>query len=153
MSLPTGIVTFLFTDIESSTRLWESYPEAMEVDSSEHDTQLRDIIEKYGGNVIKSTGDGFHAVFATASKAVAAAYAGQSIIQNTSWEIPEPLQVRMSLHSGEAQLREGDYYGSSVNRGARLMAAGSGGQVLLSEATTKLVQESLPEGMFLVDLG
>jgi predicted ATPase/class 3 adenylate cyclase len=153
MTLPDGIVTFLFTDIEGSTRLWESYPEAMEIASSRHDSLMREIIDQHGGYVVKSTGDGFHAVFSSTSNAVSAALAGQSSLQNGNWDLPEPLRVRMGLHSGEAQLRDGDYYGSAVNRAARLMGAGYGGQVLLSDVTAKLIRESLPEGAELVDLG
>jgi class 3 adenylate cyclase len=153
MTLPSGIVTFLFTDIESSTRLWESYPEAMEAASSQHDHLMREVIEKNGGQVVKSTGDGFHAVFSSASDAAGAALEGQSSIQNQEWGLPEPVRVRMGLHSGEAQLRDGDYFGSAVNRGARLMAAGSGSQVLLSDVTAKLIRENLPDGADLVDLG
>jgi predicted ATPase/class 3 adenylate cyclase len=153
MTLPSGVVTFLFTDIEGSTRLWERYPEAMEAASSRHDDLMREIIEQNGGQVVKSTGDGFHAVFSSASDAVRAALAGQSSIQNEEWGLPEPVRVRMGLHSGEAQLRDGDYYGSAVNRGSRLMGVGYGGQVLLSDVTAKLIRESLPEGSDLVDLG
>jgi predicted ATPase/class 3 adenylate cyclase len=153
MTLPGGIVTFLFTDIEGSTRLWEDYPETMEAASSQHDNLMRQIIEQNGGQVVKSTGDGFHAVFSSATHAVDAALAGQSSIQNADWGLPEAVRVRMGLHSGEAQLRERDYYGSSVNRAARLMGAGSGGQVLLSDVTAKLIRESLPAGAELVDLG
>ncbi|MGW8227055.1 MAG: adenylate/guanylate cyclase domain-containing protein, partial [Anaerolineales bacterium] len=153
MTLPGGIVTFLFTDIEGSTRLWEDYPERMEAASSQHDDLMRQIIEQNGGQVVKSTGDGFHAVFSSATHAVSAALAGQSSIQKADWGLPEAVRVRMGLHSGEAQLREGDYYGSAVNRAARLMGAGSGGQVLLSDVTAKLIRESLPAGAELVDLG
>jgi predicted ATPase/class 3 adenylate cyclase len=153
MTLPDGIVTFLFTDIEGSTRLWESYPEEMEAASSRHDNLMREVIEQNGGQVVKSRGDGFHAVFSSAAHAVSAALAGQSAIQNADWGAPGAVRVRMGLHSGEAQLREGDYYGSAVNRAARLMGAGSGGQVLLSDVTAKLIRESLPAGTDLIDLG
>jgi predicted ATPase/class 3 adenylate cyclase len=153
MTLPSGIVTFLFTDIESSTRLWESYSAEMESASSRHDELLREIIHQHGGFVVKTTGDGFHAVFASASDAVNAALAGQSSIQNGDWDLPEPLRVRMGVHTGEAQLRDADYYGSAVNRAARLMGAGSGGQVLLSDVTAQLIREHLQQGTELVDLG
>jgi predicted ATPase/class 3 adenylate cyclase len=153
MTLPSGIVTFLFTDIEGSTRLWENYPEPMKAASSRHDRLMREIIEQNGGQVVKTTGDGFHAVFSSAAHAVNTALAGQSSIQKTDWGLPEAVRVRMGLHSGEAQLRDGDYYGSAVNRASRLMGAGYGGQVLLSDVTAKLIRESLPAGTDLVDLG
>lgn len=153
MTFPSGIVTFLFTDIEGSTHLWESYPEAMNAASLQHDNLVREIIAKNGGQVVKGTGDGFHAVFSSASDAVKAALAGQDSIQKADWGLPEAMGVRMGLHSGEAQLRDGDYYGTAVNRASRLMGAGSGGQVLLSDVTAKLIRESLPVGSELVDLG
>jgi predicted ATPase/class 3 adenylate cyclase len=153
MILPDGVVTFLFTDIEGSTRLWESYPEEMEAASSRHDHLMQEIIEQHGGQVVKSTGDGFHAVFSSATHAASAALTGQSALLNADWGTPEAVRVRMGLHSGEAQLRDGDYYGSAVNRAARLMGAGYGGQVLLSDVTAKLIRESLPAGTDLVDLG
>jgi predicted ATPase/class 3 adenylate cyclase len=153
MTLPGGIVTFLFTDIEGSTRLWESYPDSMEAASAKHDSLMRSIIAQNGGQVVKSTGDGFHAVFSSGTNAVSAALAGQVLMQNSDWGLPEPVRVRMGLHSGEAQLRDGDYYGSAVNRAARLMGVGYGGQVLLSDVTAKLIRESLPPGTDLVDLG
>ncbi len=153
--LPIGTLTFLFTDLESSTRLWEQHPEAMKVALKRHDAQLRQAIESHAGMVVKTTGDGCMAVFLTAQQALRAALAAQQVIETDPWlEIaPQTLRVRMALHTGEAQTREGDYFGPAVNRAARLMASGHGGQVLLSEVTAGLSREQLPADVTLRDLG
>jgi predicted ATPase/class 3 adenylate cyclase len=152
--LPSGIVTFLFTDIEESTRLWEQQPAAMQAALARHDFLLRDIIEAHGGHVIKSTGDGLYAVFAHVAESVAATLASQQALVGEPWTgLPQPLRVRMGLHTGEAQFRDGDYFGPAINRAARLMSIASGGQILLSSATTELVRDQLPAGATLYDLG
>ncbi len=102
---------------------------------------------------MKTTGDGVHAVFATADAAVAAALAAQHAIAAERWGVSPPLSVRMGLHTGSAELRDGDYYGSVLNRAARLMSAAHGGQVVVSHLTADLVRETLPPGVELVDLG
>src|SRR5258708_27511790 len=132
--LPSGVVTFLFTDIEGSTKLWEHYPEAMKSALARHDTILRQAIEANQGVYVKTTGDGCHAVFASAEHGVLAASDAQRAIFAESWgEIaPSTLRARMGLHTGEADLRAGDYYGPTLNRAARLMSVGHGGQILLS---------------------
>jgi predicted ATPase/class 3 adenylate cyclase len=152
---PTGTVTFLFTDIEGSTRLWESYPEALSLALSRHDEILRAVIEANKGSVVKSTGDGFHAVFSTATQALEAALEAQRALMREEWaEKVGPLRVRMALHTGAAtEERDGDYYGPAVNRAARLLSAGHGGQVLLSSPTQELVRDTLPAGASLRDLG
>jgi predicted ATPase/class 3 adenylate cyclase len=150
--LPTGTVTFLFTDIEGSTTRWEHQPEAMAVALARHDTLLRGTIQEHGGYVVKTMGDAFHAAFARAPDAVAAALDAQRRLQAEPWgEIGSP-RVRMGLHTGVAEERDGDYYGPTLNRAARLMSAGHGGQVLLSQATYELVRDTLSEGTALVDL-
>jgi predicted ATPase/class 3 adenylate cyclase len=151
--LPTGTVTFLFTDLESSTRLWEEQPAAMRAALARHDEILRRAVERHGGYVVKTTGDGVHAAFATARDALDAAAAGQVDLAEANWGTTAPLRVRMGVHTGEAQLREGDYYGAALNRAARLTAVAHGGQVVCSQATTDLVRDALPEGTALVDLG
>jgi predicted ATPase/class 3 adenylate cyclase len=151
--LSTGTVTFLFTDIERSTRLWDEYPEAMQDALVCHDAILRDAIESHGGQVVKSMGDGMVAVFGDASDAVGAAVAAQRGLSEEPWGVTGPLRVRMGLHTGEAQLREGDYFGAALNRAARIMSAGHGGQVLCSAATGTLVRDTLPASVWLVDLG
>ena len=151
--LPSGTVTFLFTDIEGSTRLWEEHPDAMRDALARHDELLRDAIEAHGGYVVKTTGDGFHAAFGTAEAAVVAAVAAQRALDGEAWALPEPLRVRMGLHTGAASLRDGDYFGSSLNRAARLMGVAHGGQVVCSQATTDLARDGVAEGVTLVDLG
>jgi class 3 adenylate cyclase/tetratricopeptide (TPR) repeat protein len=143
----------LFTDLEGSTRLWEEHPEAMKVALSRHDVILRDVVGTHGGRVVKTTGDGLHAVFATAPEATAAAVDAQRRLMAEVWTMPEPLRVRMGLHTGNAEMRDGDYFGSAVNRAARVAAVAHGGQVVLTSASATLVRESLPDGLELVDLG
>ena len=129
-NLPTGTVTFLFTDIEGSTQLWEKHPEEMKSALAKHDAILKDTIESNSGHVIKTTGDGIHAVFAKAMDTVNATIQAQHILQQTSEFFKNSevsLRVRMGLHTGEAELRENDYYGQSLNRAARIMAVGHGG--------------------------
>jgi len=152
-NFPTGTVTFLFTDIEGSTHLWERYPEAMKAALARHDGLLRQAIESNSGRVIKTTSDGCHAVFASAAEGMLAAVAAQKALLAEPWAETSPVKVRMALHTGEAELREGDYYGPALNRAARLMAVAHGGQVLLSAITADLVQEQLPAGTTLRDLG
>jgi predicted ATPase/class 3 adenylate cyclase len=148
--LPSGTVTFLFTDLEGSTRLWEEHPDAMRAALARHDEVVRHAIEGHDGFVVKTTGDGFHAAFGTAHDAVDAAVAAQLALGEGPWEVTGPLKVRMGLHTCEAELRDGDYYGSAVNRAARLMSVAHGGQVVASAATSELVRGGSVE---LVDLG
>jgi len=120
--LPTGTVTFLFTDLEGSTRLWEQWPQAMREALARHDEILRGVVEAKGGVVVKSTGDGLHAAFAAAEGALLAAAAGQVGLAAEPWGATGPLRVRMGIHTGAGELREGDYFGPALNRAARLMA-------------------------------
>ncbi len=122
-ALPTGTVTFLFTDVEGSTQLWERHPEAMQAALARHDALLRQSVEANHGTIIKTTGDGLHAVFAAAAEAASAVLAGQRALQAEPWPAVAPLRVRMALYTGEASLRAGDYYGPAVNRAARLTPA------------------------------
>jgi class 3 adenylate cyclase len=103
--LPTGTVTFLFTDLESSTRLWDQHSEAMKTTLARHDEILRGTVERHGGHVVKTTGDGVHAAFSTARDALDAAAAGQMELAEADWGTTGPLRVRMGVHTGEAQLR------------------------------------------------
>jgi class 3 adenylate cyclase/predicted ATPase/Tfp pilus assembly protein PilF len=163
--LPTGSVTFLFTDIEGSTTLWEQRPDAMRVALARHDALLRQAIASSCGWIVKTTGDGVVAVFATAADALAACLAVQRALQapQTADSKPEPapsdtrgpltLKVRMGLHTGEAELRDGDYFGGSLSRAARIMSAAHGGQVLVSAATAQLVRGQLPQGVSLREMG
>lgn len=150
-NLPVGTVTFLFTDIEGSTQLWEKHPEAMQSALARHDLILKQAVESNHGHIIKSTGDGIHAAFPTAIDAVHAAIAGQRSLQFPISDLQ--VKARMGLHTGEAELRQGDYFGQTLNRAARIMAVGHGGQVLLSSVTTELVRDHLPADLSLLDLG
>ncbi len=133
---PSGTVTFLFTDIEGSTRLWESDPDAMRSALVRHDQILRNAIEARGGVVFATGGDGFAVAFHRAADAVAAAADAQRGLQ--AQELPA---VRMGVHTGEAVERDGDYFGPAVNRTARLMAVAHGGQVVVSGAVAPLVED------------
>jgi class 3 adenylate cyclase len=136
---PLGAVTFLFTDVEGSTRRWEADAERMRAALATHDEVLRGAIEAHGGWLFKHTGDGVCAAFASPRSAVDAAVAAQRALE---------LPVRMGLATGEAELRGADYFGAVLNRAARVMAAGHGGQVLLAESTAGLLS-----GVDLLDLG
>ena len=153
--LPTGTVTFLLTDIEGSTHLWEQHPEAMPAALARHDALIAEVVQQHGGAVVKSRGEGdsFFAVFARAVDAVVAAGALQQVLHAESWPEGVVLRVRLAVHTGDAELREGDYYGAAVNRCARLRAIAFGGQILLSLATQELVRDHLPSGLALRDLG
>ncbi len=151
--LPGGTLTFLFTDIEASARLWEQHPQAMSATLVRHDALLRDVIEAHGGYIFKHTGDGVLAAFTTASHALSAALEAQRAVQAENWGSIGPIRVRMALHTGVAEVRDGDYYGVPLNRTARLLTAGHGGQVLLSHATADLLRDMLPANVTLRDLG
>ena len=149
----TGTITFLFTDVEGSTSLWERNPEAMSEALSRHDEILRTAIEAHNGHVFKTVGDAFHAIFSSAPDALQAALEAQRVLLREEWAETGPLRVRMALHTGVAEERNGDYFGPSLNRVARLLSAGHGGQVLLSLATQELVRDGLPEEIGFRDLG
>jgi predicted ATPase/class 3 adenylate cyclase len=151
--LPAGTVTFLFTDLAVSTRLWDQEPEAMRAALARHDAILHGGVAAHGGQVVKSRGDGVHAVFATADAAVRAAIDCARAMDAERWMVSEPLRARMGIHTGVAELRDGDYFGSAVNRAARLEAIAHGGQILCSQATADLAGEVLAEGVVFVDLG
>ena len=149
----TGKITFLFTDVEGSTSLWEKMPKAMSEALSRHDEILRTVIEDHNGHVFKTVGDAFHATFSAASDALEAALEAQRALLNETWDLTGPLRVRMALHTGAAEERDGDYFGPSLNRVARLLSAGHGGQILLSLATREMVRDRLPDESGLRDLG
>ena len=151
--LPTGTLTFLFTDIEGSTRLWETQRAEMQTALSRHDALLRDAVTAHRGHVFKTGGDAFYAAFPTASDAVAAALEAQRSLQVEPWPTPLRLKVRMALHTGAAELRDADYFGEPLNRAARLLAAGHGEQTLVSEVTSDLCRDHLPPLATLKSLG
>jgi len=151
--LPTGLVTFLFTDIEGSTRLWERYPEAMPAALERHDSIMSKSIGDHAGVVFRTVGDAFCAAFSAALPAVCAALEAQRALHAGPWGAIGAMRVRMALHSSQVDLRDDGYVGPPLNRVARLLAAGHGGQTLLSLATTELVRDYLPDGVTLRDLG
>jgi predicted ATPase/class 3 adenylate cyclase len=146
-------VTFLFADLEGSTRLWEQYPKEMREALARHDEILRDAIVMHGGYVVKTTGDGVYAAFRTAHDGVVAAVAAQRALGAEAWGEVGRLRVRMGLHTGPADERGGDYYGTAVNKAARLMSLAHGGQVLVSHAAEEVARDSLDAGVDLLDLG
>jgi predicted ATPase/class 3 adenylate cyclase len=148
--LPSGTVTFLFTDIEGSTQLWERHRQAMPAALARHEAILRQAIASRGGVVFKTIGDAVCAAFASALDAVQAALAAQRALATESWAIP--LRVRMALHTGVVVMHAGDYQGLPLSRVARLIAAGHGGQILLSAVTQELVRDHLPADTALHDL-
>ncbi|MFW6313177.1 MAG: adenylate/guanylate cyclase domain-containing protein, partial [Spirochaetota bacterium] len=150
----TETLTFLFTDIEGSTRLWELHPEAMQHALRRHDELLRRSIETHGGRVFKTVGDAFCAVFGSAPSALAAAADAQRALSTAVWPPAiGSLRSRMGLHSGTAEERDRDYFGPALNRVARLEAAAHGGQIVLSVATHELVRDAFPEGVDISELG
>ncbi|MFN7954938.1 MAG: adenylate/guanylate cyclase domain-containing protein [bacterium] len=149
---PSGTVTFLFTDIEGSTQLWENHPEWMARAHTRQEELLRAAFEKHGGYPYKMIGDAFQVAFASAPAAVAAAIDAQRALQAEPWGESE-IRVRMAIHSGETDERDDDYVGPLLNRVARLMSAGHGGQVLISQSTCELVRDRLPATIRLRDLG
>ncbi len=151
--LPSGTVTFLFTDIEGSTARWERDPLGMQACLERHGTLLGEVIGGHGGRVFKTVGDGMYAAFSGAAVAVEAALAAQRALIAEPWGEGARLLVRMALHTGVAHPRDGDYVGPPLNRAARLLAAGHGGQILVSATTRDLVHDGLPTGIALLDLG
>lgn len=152
MDLPTGTVTFLFTDIEGSASLWERFPEQMADGLLRHDTLLHQAIKTYEGYVFKTVGDQFCAAFAHAQDALDAAVMIQQALANERWHGPQ-IKVRIGIHSGSAEERDGDYFGPTVNRVARLMSIGHGGQTLLSSTALQLIGDQLPRKIMVQDLG
>ena len=152
--LPDGIVTLFATDVEGSTMRWDRQTPAMNAAISAHDRIVRKVIETNHGVVFKTTGDGFLAVFVSPSDALLAAVAAQKALQAHEWN-PEvgTLKIRIGLHTGEPICRDGDYFGPPVNRVARLMSAGHGGQILVSGATQALLRLALPAHLALHDCG
>jgi predicted ATPase/class 3 adenylate cyclase/Flp pilus assembly protein TadD len=152
-SPPTGTLTFLFTDIEGSTRLWQHDAQAMKAALARHDKLLALAIGEHGGYVFKTVGDAFCAAFTTGPDALEAALETQRRFLSSEWQENERLKVRMALHTGTAEERDGDYFGPPLTRVARLLSAAYGGQVLLSLATQELVRDQLPGLTSLRDLG
>jgi len=159
LSLPTGTVTFLFTDIEGSTRLWQQHPERMRSALVCHHALLQQAIESAGGYVFQIVGDAFCAAFHTASDGVAAALAAQRALTAEPWGETGPIRVRMALHTGTADLHAGEHKsgeyvsGLTLSHTARVLSVAYGGQILLSNAAQELVHNDLPSQVELRDLG
>lgn len=151
-AFPTGNVTFLFSDIEGSTQRWEAYTEAMKGAVARHEALVGEAIGRHGGYVFKSLGDAFCAAFHSAPDAIAAAAEAQRALAAEDFSAVDGLRVRMGLHTGRAEERKADYFGPAVNRVARLMSIGHGGQVLISGSTHALAHDRLPAGTALVDM-
>jgi predicted ATPase/class 3 adenylate cyclase len=152
-TLPSGTVTFAFTDIVGSTQRWDSYPAAMPEVVRIHDALVRTAIERHGGHVFKTIGDAFCAAFTRPQDAVAAMLGAQRALAAADFRAVDGLLVRAAIHTGTADERAGDYFGPTVNRVARLLAIGHGGQVLVSRVAGDLMESELPAGVGLRDLG
>jgi predicted ATPase/class 3 adenylate cyclase len=147
------IQTFLFTDIESSTRLWEEHPAEMPAALARHDSILHAAVVASSGRVLKTTGDGMVAIFESAGDAVTACVRAQHEMTTQQWETTDPLRVRMGMHTGNAEERGDDYFGPTLNRTSRIMSAAHGGQILLSDSSATQVRDHLEEDATLRDLG
>jgi predicted ATPase/class 3 adenylate cyclase len=152
-AIATGTVTFLFTDIEGSTKLWEAHPRHMREALARHNSLLSEAIARNRGYVFKTVGDAFCATFAYPTDAIRAALDGQRSLLTENWPSNLVLKARIALHTGVANFQDGDYLGPPLNRVARLLAAGHGGQTLISQATFDLICDALPEGIELLDMG
>ena len=152
-ALPSGTVTFLFTDIEGSTQRWAQHREAMREAVARHEQIIKDAVSHHGGFVFKTVGDEFCVAFPTAPQAIRAAVDAQAALARQDFSSVDGLRVRMGVHTGHTEERNADYFGPPVNRVARLMAIGYGGQVLLSAVTRDLARSDLPSGTSLADLG
>jgi predicted ATPase/class 3 adenylate cyclase len=150
---PSGTITFLFTDIEGSTRLWERDRTLMQHALARHDELMRLQIEANGGYVFKTVGDAFCAAFQTAGDAMLAALECQHALAEESWDVPGGIRVRMAIHTGACQERDGDYFGRPLNRIARLLSIGYGSQTLVSLVSSELLRDILPDTVTLRDLG
>jgi predicted ATPase/class 3 adenylate cyclase len=153
MSIPSGTVTLLFSDIEGSTHLWEHAPDEMATALERHDEVMRYAMEAHGGYVFKTIGDAFCVAFATGHDALRAALDSQRALVGEPWPLGAEIRVRLALHTGVCQERDGDYFGPTVNRTARLMGIAHGGQVLVSGVTAELLSDFPVDEGLLIDLG
>jgi predicted ATPase/class 3 adenylate cyclase len=153
--LPDGVVTFVFTDVEGSTRMWEEAPDLMLRALEQHDEIVAQTVDAHDGVSVKPRGEGDSRfiVFGDAGDALRAVAQIQTRLASIDWETPQPMRIRVALHTGTADLQQGDYYGAAVNRAARLRAIAHGGQTVMSRSTWELVQDRIPDGVTLRDMG
>ncbi len=154
-SLPTGVVTFLLTDVEASTSLWEQNAAAMSRALQRHDAMIDAAVSAAGGKVLKARGEGdsTFSVFTRPTEAVRAALAARRALEGENWPEGVRLEVRFAIHMGEVEARDGDYYGTAVNRAARIRSLAVGGQILVSQAVAEVVVDHLPDDASMVELG
>ena len=153
MQEATTVLTFLFTDIEGSTSKWEEHPEQMAQAVAGHDALLREAVQGHGGHIVKTTGDGIYAAFPTPEDGLGAVIDIQVGLLDPAVTAGLPLRVRCGLHTGAVHARDNDYFGTTINRTARIMGAAHGGQILVSQALADAMRGQLPEGVSLLDLG
>jgi len=155
LDLPSGTITFLFTDVVGSTQAWDAWPHAMSDAMRRHDALIDEVVQASGGAVVRPRGEGDSrfAVFVLPTDGARAAIGIHDALATEAWPTPEPMRVRMALHTGTGELRDGDYYGSPVNRCARIRSLAGPGQILLSQVMAEAVGSTLPEGAALRDLG
>ncbi len=153
-ALPTGVTTFLMTDIEGSTRLWETSPGAMAEALMRHDEMIAKVVQSHGGHFVAAgDGDATTSIFGSAAQAVRTAIEVAHEVARVAWPESAPIRVRFGLHTGEADERPGNYFGTLPNHAARVRGEARGGEILLSEETAALLEGDLPPGFTIVDLG
>ncbi|MFZ0708825.1 MAG: adenylate/guanylate cyclase domain-containing protein, partial [Terrimicrobiaceae bacterium] len=150
---PTGTVSFLFTDIVGSTRLWEKFPAEMGAALARHDVLIRTAVETHGGNVFKTVGDASYAAFRAPRHSLQAAIDAQRALAAEDWNAIGSLLVRMGIHVGTAEFRDGDYFGGTLNRVARIESAAHGGQILLSRIAVELLDDEPLDAISFKSLG
>jgi len=153
MAAPSGTVTFLFTDIEGSVKLWESHPAEMQAALARHDEILREVMQSADGHVFKTIGDAFCVAFDTSPNALQASVRAQEALIKEKWPGGIKIRSRMAIHTGSADPRDGDYFGQTLNRTSRLLVIGHGGQILMSDVAQDLARDSLPKGISFKPLG
>src|SRR5882672_6863294 len=149
----SSTLTFLFTDIEGSTSMWEAHPEQMAHAVGRHDALLRDAVQSHAGRIVKTTGDGIYAAFEDPARCLGAVIAIQLALIDPAATAGLTIRVRCGLHAGAVHARDNDYFGSTINRTARIMSAAHGGQILVSQAIAERLRDQMPAGVSLKDLG
>ncbi|MBV9113346.1 MAG: adenylate/guanylate cyclase domain-containing protein [Hyphomicrobiales bacterium] len=153
VALKSGVLTFLLTDVEGSTKRWEAWPGPMSAAVARHDALLREVILTRGGHIFRTAGDAFYAAFASPAAAIDSALAAQQALAREDFSEVGGLAVRMAIHAGPVEARESDYFGQGMNRSARLLSIAYGGQVLVSGVAAEMAQGAMPAQSSLIDLG